>query len=122
MLQGFPLGSVPLGSVPLGSVRTVPALAHSIAHGPAVLPHTIAHAPAVVRTVVPAVAPEPAVIETIDPSYQFGYTVTDTKTGDAKAREEVSYCQLFVYFFPLNIFVYPWFTYLFCTRSVMATS
>jgi len=77
---------VVLQAVPLGSV---PALSHAVAHGPAVIPHTIAHAPAVVRTVVPAVAPEPAVVETIDPSYQFGYTVTDTKTGDAKAREEV---------------------------------
>ena len=97
-----------LQAVPLGSV---PALSHAVAHGPAVIPHTIAHAPAVVRTVVPAVAPEQAVVETIDPSYQFGYTVTDTKTGDAKAREEVSYNfrQLFVFFFPLqeNIFVYP---------------
>lgn len=78
--------NVVLQAVPLGSV---PGLAHTVAHGPAVIPHTIAHAPAVVRTVVPAVAPEPAIVETIDPSYRFGYSVTDTKTGDAKAREEV---------------------------------
>ena len=46
-----------------------------------------------------------------------GYSVTDTKTGDAKAREEVSYnCQLFVYFFPPQHICLP-----FC-RSVMVTS
>ena len=46
---------------------------------------------------VPVPAPAPvaavrAVVETeevaIDPSYRFGYSVSDTKTGDAKTREE----------------------------------
>ena len=54
----------------------------------------MASAPTVVSPVTtPVVAPVAPRVEVeevnIDPSYQFGYTVTDAKTGDSKAREEV---------------------------------
>ena len=59
------------------------------------MPH-IAH-PAIAQPIaaVRAVAsPAAAVVETedvaIDPSYSFGYSVADSKSGDAKTREEHS--------------------------------
>ena len=81
--------NVLLRAVPFGSV---PTLAQPLAAAPLV--RTVASAPTVVSPVTtPVVAPVAPRVEVeevnIDPSYQFGYTVTDAKTGDSKAREEV---------------------------------
>lgn len=72
ILRAVPLGTVPFGAGIPQPIRAVPV--------PAPVPVAAAAAPA--RVVV-----EDETIE-IDPSYQFGYSVTDTKTGDSKTREE----------------------------------
>lgn len=80
VLRAVPLGSVP---APLTHVAHTP-IAHPLTH----VAHAVAPAPTVVRTVAPAPVVETVEVEA-DPSYQFGYQVTDTKTGDSKSREEV---------------------------------
>ena len=83
-----PVGSLPIGAVPLTAQVGQP---HILQHPHLAGFRTIAAAPQVVA-VAPAVAP--AVVEAkteivdIDPSYRFGYSVADAKTGDSKTREE----------------------------------
>ena len=77
-------------------LRAVPFTGQALPFGAHALPFAGQALPA--RAVpVPVPAPAPvaavrAVVETeevaIDPSYRFGYSVSDTKTGDAKTREE----------------------------------
>jgi len=73
-----PQNIVHLRALPLGAV---PHIAHP----------AIAQPIAAVRAVA---SPAAAVVETedvaIDPSYSFGYSVADSKSGDAKTREEHS--------------------------------
>jgi len=71
--------AVPFGSVPLGAVPLTQHVGHHVVHQP-VLP--------AVQAVAPAVVEAKTEIVDIDPSYQFGYSVSDTKTGDSKTREE----------------------------------
>lgn len=83
-----PVGSLPIGAVPLTAQVGQP---HILQHPHLAGFRTLAAAPQVVA-VAPAVAP--AVVEAkteivdIDPSYRFGYSVADAKTGDSKTREE----------------------------------
>jgi len=89
--QNVVLRAVPFGSVPtLNAVPVHHAVgAHHIVQQPAaVLPavRTVAVAPAARAPVVVETA-ETEIVN-IDPSYQFGYSVADAKTGDAKSREE----------------------------------
>ena len=101
--QNVVLRAVPFGTVPVaGHVGHVGHVAHPAAaiatptlNAVTPIATPIAAAPAVATPVVQAVrtvAAPATVVETetvdIDPSYQFGYTVTDTKTGDSKTREE----------------------------------
>ena len=88
--------NVVLRAVPFG---TVPQVAH-VAHvatplaarvaTPFATPIATPVAAAPIATPVRAIATPVVQTETvdIDPSYQFGYSVTDTKTGDSKTREE----------------------------------
>jgi len=85
-----PFGSLPIGAVPL----TNQAAFNQVAH-PHVLHHphlagfrTIAAAAPQVVAVAPAVVEAKTEIVDIDPSYRFGYSVSDAKTGDSKTREE----------------------------------
>lgn len=79
--QNVVLRAVPFGAVPLAS-RTLAA--HPISHAVAApVPVRVAAAP--VRAVATPVETE---VVDIDPSYHFGYSVTDVKTGDSKTREE----------------------------------
>ena len=71
------LRAVPLGALPISNQRVVPVAQ-----------------PLVQPVAAPVVAPVRTVVQTeeiaeIDPSYHFGYSVTDAKTGDSKTREEV---------------------------------
>ena len=82
---------VPFGSLPIGAVP----LTNQVAHGGHVLHHphlagfrTIAAAAPQVVAVAPAVVEAKTEIVDIDPSYRFGYSVADAKTGDSKTREE----------------------------------
>jgi len=85
VLRAVPFGSVPVGAVPLTHHVGLGGT-HHIVQQPALLPavRTVAVAP-VART--PVVVQETEIVD-IDPSYRFGYSVTDTKTGDSKTREE----------------------------------
>jgi len=85
-----PFGSLPIGAVPL----TNQAAFNQVAH-PHVLHHphlagfrTVAAAAPQVVAVAPAVVEAKTEIVDIDPSYRFGYSVSDAKTGDSKTREE----------------------------------
>ena len=81
IIRAVPFGSVPLGAVPLqGAVPLANHIGHHVVHQP-VLPAVRAVAPAAV------VEAETEIVD-IDPSYRFGYSVSDTKTGDSKTREE----------------------------------
>lgn len=89
--QNVVLRAVPFGSVPTLNAVPVPHAigAHHIVQQPAaVLPavRTVAVAPAA-RAPVVVEAAETEIVN-IDPSYRFGYSVADAKTGDAKSREE----------------------------------
>jgi len=79
-----PQNIVHLRALPLGAV---PHLAH-----PA--DHFVVNNPQPIAAVRAVAAPAAAVVETetvdIDPSYSFGYSVADSKSGDAKTREEHS--------------------------------
>merc|ERR1712038_552990 len=79
-----PQNIVHLRALPLGAV---PHLAH-----PA--DHFVVNNPQPITAVRAVAAPAAAVVETetvdIDPSYSFGYSVADSKSGDAKTREEHS--------------------------------
>jgi len=85
VLRAVPFGSVPVDAVPLTHHVGLGGT-HHIVQQPALLPavRTVAVAP-VART--PVVVEETEIVD-IDPSYRFGYSVTDTKTGDSKTREE----------------------------------
>ncbi len=93
------------------AVRTAPSVVRTVSHASPALVRTVpvAHAtptvvrtvpvaaatpvatPTVVRTVPVAATPVEVRAEPVDPhpAYQFGYSVADTKTGDAKERQEV---------------------------------
>jgi len=81
-----PFGSLPIGAVPLTNQVAQPHILHH--------PHlagfrTIAAAAPPVVAVAPAAVVEAKTeIVDIDPSYRFGYSVADAKTGDSKTREE----------------------------------
>jgi len=85
VLRAVPIGSVPVDAVPLTHHVGLGGT-HHIVQQPALLPavRTVAVAP-VART--PVVVEETEIVD-IDPSYRFGYSVADTKTGDSKTREE----------------------------------
>ena len=86
VLRAVPFGSVPtLNAVP---VHHAVGTHHIVQQPAAVLPavRTVAVAPAARAPVVVETA-ETEIVN-IDPSYQFGYSVADAKTGDAKSREE----------------------------------
>ena len=80
-----PFGSLPIGAVPLTNQVAQPHVLHH--------PHlagfrTVAAAAPQVVAVAPAVVEAKTEIVDIDPSYRFGYSVADAKTGDSKTREE----------------------------------
>ena len=82
---------VPFGSLPIGAVPLTNQLAHSghVLHHPHLAGfRTIAAAAPQVVAVAPAVVEAKTEIVDIDPSYRFGYSVSDAKTGDSKTREE----------------------------------
>ena len=79
-----PFGSLPIGAVPLTAQVGQP---HILQHPLLAGFRTIAAAPQVVA-VAPAVVEAKTEIVDIDPSYRFGYSVADAKTGDSKTREE----------------------------------
>ena len=82
---------VPFGSLPIGAVPLTNQVAHSghVLHHPHLAGfRTIAAAAPQVVAVAPAVVEAKTEIVDIDPSYRFGYSVADAKTGDSKTREE----------------------------------
>ena len=94
------IASASAAPAPQTLLRAVPLAAHAghpvLAH-PHLLPagvRTVAAAPLLSAAPTVAVAAAPAVVEAkteivdIDPSYRFGYSVADAKTGDSKTREE----------------------------------
>jgi len=84
-----PQNIVQLRALPLGAVP------HHIAHVASPAAHHVVVNPepfAAIQNVRTVAAPAAAVVEAetvdIDPSYTFGYQVSDAKTGDSKTREE----------------------------------